>query len=166
MPGYVIHLAVAEKYLTKHKDKKENYNEFIEGVIAPDDVEDKSLTHYGTSSSKANLYKYLKENIINTSYNRGYFLHLLTDYLFYNKYLTDFSKDIYNDYDILNLYLVEKYNVKIPERVKNVVSYKQGNPRILNKKLVDTLIDEISDWNIDNIAIEIKRNPTKWTKFI
>ena len=27
MPGYVIHLAVAERYLEKHKSKNENYNE-------------------------------------------------------------------------------------------------------------------------------------------
>ena len=38
MPGYVIHLAVAEEYLKKHKNVKENYDEFIEGVIYPDSV--------------------------------------------------------------------------------------------------------------------------------
>ena len=34
MPGYVIHLAVAEEYLKKHGNK-EKYNNFIEGVIFP-----------------------------------------------------------------------------------------------------------------------------------
>ena len=29
MPGYVIHLAVAEEYLRKHSQKKEKYNQFI-----------------------------------------------------------------------------------------------------------------------------------------
>ena len=165
MAGYVIHIAIAEQYLNKHKSKVENYNEFIKGVIAPDDVTDKSLTHYGANSSKTNLYKYLEENEINSSYNRGYFLHLLTDYLFYNKYLKDVSEDIYNDYDILNLYLIEKYNIKIPEKVKNIVSYKNGNTKILNKELVDLLINEISNLNIDDIVTEIKSNPIKWTKF-
>ena len=63
MPGYVIHLAVAEEYLRKQKKVKENYNDFIEGVIYPDSVTDKSLTHYGQKSSLANLYNFLKENI-------------------------------------------------------------------------------------------------------
>ena len=126
MPGYVIHLAVAERYLKKHQDKKENYEEFIEGVIFPDSVKDKSETHYGAKSSVSNLYEFLKENSLDTSFKRGYFLHLLTDYLFYNKYIDRMSKDMYNDYDILNGILIEKYKVKLPEKVKDGVFFKQG----------------------------------------
>ena len=33
MPGYVIHLAVAEEYLRKQKKVKENYNDFIAMAI-------------------------------------------------------------------------------------------------------------------------------------
>ena len=87
MPGYVIHLAVAEEYLKKHPIPKENYTDFIQGVIFPDSVTDKSLTHYGNGSSESNLYKFLLQNQIIDSFKRGYFLHLLTDYLFYNKYI-------------------------------------------------------------------------------
>ena len=39
MPGYVIHLAIAEKYLEKNKNEK--YNDFIDGVIYPDEINDK-----------------------------------------------------------------------------------------------------------------------------
>lgn len=165
MAGYVIHIVVAEQYISKHTNKKENYNEFIEGVIAPDDVTDKSLTHYGPNSAQANLCNFLEKNELNNSYNRGYFLHLLTDYLFYNKYIDSFSKDIYNDYDILNPYLIEKYKVKIPKRIKDKIFVLKGCTKILNKELVDNLINEISDLDIDEIAIEIKNNPIKWTKF-
>lgn len=45
MPGYVMHLAVAQEYLKKHNNK-ENIDEFIKGTIYPDSVEDKSLTHF------------------------------------------------------------------------------------------------------------------------
>lgn len=83
MAGYVIHLAVAEEYLRNHK-QTENYEEFIEGIIFPDSVKDKSETHYAVKSSKSNLDKFLKDKKIDNSFNRGYFLHLLTDYLFYN----------------------------------------------------------------------------------
>ena len=101
MPGYVIHLAVAEEYLRKHKNKGEEYEEFIKGVIYPDSIVPKSKTHYGKESSLSNVFEFLKVNKINNSFNRGYFLHLLTDYLFYNRYIDHTSKDIYNDYDIL-----------------------------------------------------------------
>lgn len=100
MAGYVIHIAVAQEYLKKHDKINENQKEFIKGVIYPDSVSDKSLTHYGSKSSKVILKDFLRENQTNTSFNRGYFLHLVTDYLFYNKYLDIFTKDIYNDYDI------------------------------------------------------------------
>ena len=107
MPGYVIHLAVAEEYLRKHKNKGEEYEEFIKGVIYPDSIVPKSKTHYGKESSLSNVFEFLKVNKINNSFNRGYFLHLLTDYLFYNRYIDHTSKDIYNDYDILNKRLIE-----------------------------------------------------------
>lgn len=41
MAGYVIHLAVAEEYIRKHKNENNNYEEFIAGVIFPDSVKDK-----------------------------------------------------------------------------------------------------------------------------
>ena len=166
MAGYVIHLAIAEEYLRKHKDIKEDYEEFIKGVIYPDSVTDKSLTHYGIKSSKVILKDFLQDNEINNSYMRGYFLHLITDYLFYNKYLEKFSKDIYNDYDILNKRLIEKYNVVLPENVQNNVFYKEGETKILTMELAIKIIDEISDLNLNAVEKEIRENPNdeKWSK--
>ena len=166
MAGYVIHLAIAEEYLRKHKDVKEDYEEFIKGVIYPDSVTDKSLTHYGIKSSKVILKDFLQDNEINNSYMRGYFLHLITDYLFYNKYLEKFSKDIYNDYDILNKRLIEKYNVVLPENVQNNVFYKEGETKILTMELAIKIIDEISDLNLNAVEKEIRKNPNdeKWSK--
>ena len=166
MAGYVIHLAIAEEYLKKHKDVKEDYDEFIKGVIYPDSVTDKSLTHYGIKSSKVILKDFLQDNEINNSYMRGYFLHLITDYLFYNKYLEKFTKDIYNDYDILNKKLIEKYNVVLPENIQNNVFYEDGETKILTMELVIKIIDEISDLNLNAVEKEIRKNPNdeKWSK--
>jgi len=75
LAGYVIHLAVAEEYLKKNMKLKENYDEFIKGVIYPDSVTDKSQTHYGKNSSETNLYKFLQEHDVKTSFTKGYFLH-------------------------------------------------------------------------------------------
>ena len=166
MAGYVIHLAIAEEYLRKHKDIKEDYEEFIKGVIYPDSVTDKSLTHYGIKSSKVILKDFLQDNEINNSYMRGYFLHLITDYLFYNKYLEKFSKDIYNDYDILNKRLIEKYNVVLPENIQNNVFYEEGETKILTMELAIKIIDEISDLNLNAVEKEIRENSNdeKWSK--
>lgn len=166
MPGYVIHLAVAEKYIEKHKNDIENYNEFIEGVIFPDSIKDKLQTHFGNGSSKSNLVKFLDKYSLDSSFNKGYFIHLLTDYLFYNKYIDTFSNDIYNDYDILNKELINKYHVTIPDKVKNQVFFKDtGSLKLLSMNLVDSLINEISNLDINMIAEEIKNNPKKWTNF-
>ena len=115
MAGYVIHLAVADEYIKNYKEDIDNYDEFIQGVIYPDSVSDKSLTHYGPKSSKPNLKTFLYENNIDNNFNKGYFLHLITDYMFYNKFIEYYSTDIYNDYDILNNSLIKKFNVKLPE---------------------------------------------------
>jgi len=167
MPGYVIHLSIAEEYLKKH-DKKENYSEFIEGVIFPDSVTDKFLTHYGKGSSESNLVEFLNNNLISNSFYRGYFLHLLTDYLFYNKCIPFFSKDIYNDYDILNKELIKKYDVKLPNKVKNKVFFKDDSYdklRILSWDMINAFIREVSSFDIDKISIDVKNNPNNWNNF-
>lgn len=166
MAGYVIHIAVAQEYLNKHKDESENYDEFIKGVIYPDSVKDKSLTHYGRKSSKVILRDFLKENEIDNSFKRGYFLHLITDYLFYNKYLEYFSKDIYDDYDILNKSLIEKYNINLPEEIEQFCFYKSGETKVLSFQMATKIIDEISSLDIYEIEKEIKKNPNgdKWLK--
>ena len=164
MPGYVIHLAIAEQYLKKHTNKNEQYNEFIEGVIFPDSVTDKSKTHYGPQSSQSNLYNFLKENEIDNSFKKGYFLHLLTDYLFYNYYIDTISKDIYNDYDLTNAKLIKDYKVIIPTKVKEKVFFKEtGELKILSISIVEKLIENVSNMDIEETANEVRNNPEKWT---
>lgn len=165
MPGYVIHLAVAKEYLKKSKNRNENEEEFINGVIFPDSVKDKAITHYGEKSSKSNLYEFLKDKNVNNSFNRGYFLHLLTDYLFYNKYVDRMTKDMYNDYDITNKKLIDKYNVELPNEIKGSVFFNEGDLQILSYDLLYKMIDEISNMDIDKIAKDVIKNPEKWTKF-
>ena len=91
---------------------------------------------------------------------------MITDYLFYNKYLEKFSKDIYNDYDILNKRLIEKYNVVLPVNIQNNVFYKEGETKILTMELAIKIIDEISDLNLNAVEKEIRENSNdeKWAK--
>ena len=95
-----------------------------------------------------------------------YFLHLLTDYLFYNKYIDFFSKDIYNDYDILNRQLIDKYNVTLPEKIKKYVFFKENlELKILSLPLVEKIITDISSMQLDDIARQVQNDPEKWTTF-
>ena len=165
MAGYVIHLAVAEEYIKKYPEDIQDYNKFIEGVIAPDGVLDKSITHYGEKSSKVNLKKFLESNEVNTDYNKGYFLHLLTDYIFYNKFLEYFSKDIYNDYDILNKTLQKTFHVKIPESVKEKVFYKEGKTKILDLEKTIKFIKQVSRYELNDIKESVLENNIYWREY-
>lgn len=164
MPGYVIHLAVAQEYLRKHNKK---YSEdFLLGSIEPDFTTDKSKSHYGKSPAYTNLRNYLKNNTIDTDFKRGYFLHLVTDYLFYNYYLDEIKKpQIYDDYDITNAPLIEKYNINLPEKVKDKVFFKDGNPQLLTLQLAFKVIDEVSNLTLEEIEKEVINNIDKWNYY-
>lgn len=165
MPGYVIHIAVANEYLKKH-NRKEDKKEFINGVISPDLTIDKTKTHYGKSPAYTNLKKFLKSNSIENSYNRGAFLHLITDYLFYNHYLNKFSKKyIYDDYDILNETIIKRYKIDIPDIVKDKIFFKSGKTKILDLETAYKIINEVSDLDIDNVKNEIYYNSEKWNYY-
>ena len=153
---------MAEAYIEKHPEDINDYNKFIEGVIFPDNVSDKSITHYGEKSSKVNLKWFLEENEIKDDYNKGYFLHLVTDYIFYNKLLECFSKDIYNDYDILNQRLQEKFKVKIPESIKKSIFYKEGETKILEIESIIKFIDEVSNYKLSDIKESVFKNDKYW----
>ncbi len=163
MAGYVIHLAVGEEYIRKYPNEINNYEDFIEGVIYPDSVTDKSLTHYGPTSSQVNLKRFFADKDINTDFNKGYCIHLITDYLFYNKFLTVFSSNyIYNDYDILNKELESKFKVKIPLKVRNKVFYSTGETKILNLNDTIKFIEETSSNNINDIKKAVLNENKNW----
>lgn len=165
MPGFVIHVAVAQEYLRKNRTN-EDKDQFIKGTIAPDFVKPKSQSHYGKSPAYTNLNRFLENNNLDTSFQKGFFLHLITDYLFYNYYLDEFSKEfIYDDYDILNKRLIEKYNVKVPEEALFSVFYKEGETKILDFELACKIIDEISTYKIENIVKELENNNKKWNTY-
>ena len=129
MPSFNIHLAVALKYCEKNKIN--NKKDFFRGNIDPDLVKDKSTTHYTGKRDenylreyllqKVRLNEFLKVNKVETDYEKGVFLHLATDFIFYQEFLSDeylatvtfdeMIQDLYYSYRISNPYLEEKYNI-------------------------------------------------------
>ncbi len=165
MAGYVIHLAVGEEFLRNYPNEINNYNDFVEGIIYPDSVTNKSLTHYGPKSSMVNLKEFFKDRDINNDFDKGYFLHLVTDYLFYNKFLKTFAKEyIYDDYDILNKELENKFKVKIPIKVRDKVFYKSGKTKILNFEDTVNFIQETAKYNLNDIKKAVLNKDENWLK--
>ena len=93
---------------------------------------------------------------------KRYFLHLVTDYIFYNKLLKYFSKDIYNDYDILNEKLQKKFNVTLPENIKDKVFYKEGKTKVLKLENIIKFIEDVSDYKLAEIKERILDNDNYW----
>lgn len=158
MPGLVIHLAVANEYLRKHPNEIKQEDSFLKGVIAPDFTDDKSKTHYAKDSINTNLRLYLESNTINSDYDKGFFLHLITDCVFYQKYFKNLTTSLYDDYDMLNKTIIEKYNVKVLKEIEEYAKYKQGVPQILKKDIIYKFIEEVSSFDIEDVRNKVKKN--------
>lgn len=152
----MIHLAVGKVY--EKNNRIEDIIGFEKGIIAPDMAEDKSKSHYGKNSSSPNLDRFIEMNGNLNSYEEGYFLHLITDYLFYNKFLNRWNIDIYEDYNILNARIVQKYGITvIPKEIQTVVKFKNGSLTLLNEKEVNKFITTVGNINIREI-VKAKEN--------
>ena len=152
MPGYVIHLAVGKIY--EQNNKINNLNDFERGIIEPDISKNKVKSHFGPYSSQPGLNKFLKINGISNSYDEGYFLHLVTDYLFYNRFLDKWDTIIYDDYDRLNSRLIKKYKIVIPEDIQNKVKFKNGQTIVLNEEQVYKFINSVGKIDIRQLILQ------------
>lgn len=172
-----IHLSIAKKYLEKHKDL--NYKQVIAGSLYPDSVEDNDKSHYSDINcssdnlshvrGKVNLYNFLKEHKNLNDFELGWFLHLITDYLFFDECFTeeyllsnsykDFCKDLYFAYDHLNLYLSWKYNITEKDYKEYPGEYYSGKPYedcILSKEMIDDFINRVSLIDLDKYIKKVE----------
>lgn len=181
MPGFQIHIAIGKRYLNKHTDIKEE-EKFLNGIIAPDFVEDKTKSHYTKKAPKDNLKEYLKskvdldaflrENKVETDYEKGIFLHLLTDKLFFTEFFSDnylnnveyktFCKDLYTSYDDTNKYIEEKYNIQfnksIQKKIRENIQYSKKEKKMNDEKGVNILPIEELDKFIEYVSsIDIEK---------
>ncbi len=175
MPGFTIHIAVAKEYIKNHKDEIKDEREFIKGSIAPDlneqmtDIEkNKNKSHYGIWHNfplQINVKDFLNdENTDMTKdFFKGYLLHLLTDINFYNKYFSTETKEMkssgnkfYKDYDCLNKFIIDKYDIEIIDIVKKYMNYYEGEPKYLKKDKIIKFIDEISKIDINTYIENIE----------
>ena len=145
MASSMIHIAVANEINKKiNKDK----SKVLIGTIAPDISkligETKEKTHFQDRNDNIQiLNKFLdkyKENL-NDDFVLGYYIHLITDYLWYKYFMTEienknmitklngqivkcngqmFTQYVYNDYTDLNIKLIDKYNLDLKIFYNNI----------------------------------------------
>lgn len=163
MPGFVIHLAVAKQYLKYHPGEIQNREDFENGIIAPDldasqnEIErNKSKTHYGkwgNYETEINLDQFLQDPKVDLfqDFWKGYFLHLLTDYYFYERFFQKETFEVkqnqdkfYQDYDVLNASLISKYDLPFRKDLQKFISFREGTPKYLNLEKILDFIEFVS----------------------
>ena len=180
MPSLDIHIAIARKYLKKYNDIKDEVA-FIKGNLDPDLAEDRIASHYTKEKDKKELSKilknkvglndYLKDKNVSNDYEKGYFLHLVSDYIFFNFFFdkdyiktttyTNFKKDLYYSYNMIHDYLINKYDIsyypfenEVKKRIaaSQVAANYNGEKKIniIPYKKLDCFINKILEKDIYN----------------
>lgn len=179
MASFGIHLAIGKRYCEK-VGMTDGVKEIYRGIIAPDLVENKMVSHYSGELVKGDLVNNLPNKVlltnfltnenIDTDYQKGVFLHLITDYLFFNDFFDKefiagvsylkFCEDLYYSYDTLDKYLVEKYSLDysdfsdaLSENIAKTMNKfqidKEEYSNILPTDKVDEFIERVSSIDLE-----------------
>lgn len=139
MASSMIHIAVANEI---NRKLKRNSQQLLIGTIAPDISkhigENKVKSHFldNEDGDIPNIDKFLNKykNYLNDDFVLGYYIHLLTDYLWFKYFMTEISDNnyitkldgtkvkcngrmlilyLYNDYTNMNIKLIDEYNLDL-----------------------------------------------------
>lgn len=118
---------------------------------------------WGDYQAITNIDEFLEDLKVdmNKDYWKGYFVHLLSDYYFYQKdFGNEYSEIIknrdkfYYDYDCLNKELVEIYDIPELDYINKYINYIEEQPKYLERDKVVEYIEKVSDFNItDEVKI-------------
>lgn len=177
MASAAIHLAIAKQYLERHPDLDKK--DLFRGTLYPDVGINSIELHYPKSFvicdfaigvyDKVDLYAFLLSNNVFNSFEVGWFLHLVTDYLFFLECFTEeyllsktcnkFCQELYHAYDCLDSYLFTKYHIVKEDYEAYSSEYYPGIPYeecILSKEMVDAFIDRVSSIDLEKYIEKIK----------
>jgi len=188
MASIAMHMAIALEY--RKNNKIVDFLEFMRGVKFPDldgnqKRSNKSKTHYETSRrdetssvkdlfvNKINLYEFLIKNKLFSDYEKGYFLHLVTDYFFFNLFIIKDCKTheeyekyfniIYSDYDKINKDLEITYGIDNSD-TPWFNSYLDGEPETFSREDLHKFIKFCSKINLETLSHKILHNQDDWRK--
>ena len=143
MASLMIHMVVAQEFCKKNNI--ENIELFLKGNLSPDLTENKQLAHGVTDykplknyddviRGRVNLQVCCKLLDLNDDFQKGVFLHLITDYYFYNHYM-------------VNLETYKSITNKTHEKVNPIVYDEYGKvARVLISKFDDIRLDLLPDF--------------------
>lgn len=178
MASSVIHLAFAKKFLEKNPTL--NKKEVLKGALYPDTVE-KDISHYTDLTrgkdnishlkGKVNLYSFLLDHKNLNDFEIGWFLHLVTDYLFFDECFTkeylqthtydEFRHDLYYSYDCTTNYIKDKYNVTMEDYESYPNEYYPGGEYkdcLFTYEMLDKLISHANNINLSDYTEKIIKN--------
>lgn len=184
MASATIHLAITKKIIEKNHLK--NGEEMIAGTLYPDACDNKDATHYTKKNrgsdnlshirGKVDLYSFLQDHPNLNEFDFGWFIHLVTDYLFFEecfseKYLLEttyekFCQDLYFAYNCLNSYLSKKYHITKDDYKQYPKEFYEGESYqkcLFTKEQIDEFIERVSKINFKDYIkkINTKKNNVK-----
>lgn len=173
-----IHLAISKLYLEKSKISVDKYK-VLEGTLYPDTVKDKNVSHYADIEKrgkdnishlqgKVNLYNFLLSHSNLDDFELGWFIHLVTDYLFFDEcfskyYLLitsyeQFRKDLYFSYDCISEYISNKYRITKEDYTIYLSEFYPGKEYqecLFSKEMLDSFIERVSSIDLEKYINKI-----------
>ncbi len=168
MASLMIHLLIAQEYCKKHKI--DDVEAFLQGNLAPDLVPVKWPTHYSKTRTnknhlesiinKVDLPAFCAENDISSDFNKGQFLHLISDVVFFNNYLAHnenylaFDNEnqlriqnvLYRDYHRINDWLIKtRKDLRLDLIPEDMQSRRDDEMEIVSKDAIAKIIEYCSD---------------------
>ncbi len=181
MACLAMHLAIAKKYVQNNPSL--DFEVYQKGAYLPDVSSDKFNAHYGIKipvktvkdmlDSKIDIKRCAQDLDLTIELNRAVFLHLVTDYLFYNfvyseeletKTPEQITQMMYQDYDYVTDYVVKKFDITIPQEISHLVQSKSGNIKSMffDPESTDKFVKLASQFNLDLVKAQIISSPTEF----
>lgn len=182
MASLMIHMVIGQEYCRKNVIN--NIDEFLKGNLSPDLFYDKEKAHGVDITSKSNNYDEAIKNRVNLAncckdldiakdFDKGVFLHLLTDYYFYNLYMLNLAsyksikdktykvmnKLVYDEYARVANVLMENFEgVRLDLLPDFACAVDKENMKLFSKDSILSVVDKCSSFDLDKIFKNIKNN--------
>ena len=172
-----MHCYIAMKYSEKNE---ESVKCMINGALLPDLAEDKVKSHFGNSEkpksikdmldAKVGIEKCSQQLNLSNHLNKGKYLHLVTDWLYYNymyysnpemQHVSDpkvLLNGIKNDAAVINDRLIDNIDMNIiPQRAKKLFDLKTTETKcsLFPDDKIDRFVDVVSSLDLSDVQTRV-----------
>lgn len=186
MPSLMLHLKIGEEYLKTHK--VENPEQFLKGCLAPDFAKDKRASHFGKNEeatdystileNKTDIVKICQNVNLDSDFNKGVFLHLITDDFFYKNYMIEKMqgykeflempleqehREIFEEYNRLAYYF---YQTQLPQNMHLLPEvgkqFEANKMKYFEEKDIEMVIEKMSNLDLQKLHDSVLKGETKY----